>query len=185
MLEGDILYTHPRFDDAAVAFERARNAVPDDGEAEAWAERAASRGHTAPTLPVGEPEEAPPPSPSADDTGLETVCETLFGTDRMSYEIKEIFEERFDGKSIRWSGKLDRVSTYAFDGLFGSEPGTKAVFEIYEAGGRTVQAVVQFPADAVEVLRPRTGEQATFEGTLLSCDAFMRNLFVANGHVVD
>ena len=155
----------------------------------AWAERAASRRQAAPTLPDVEPD-APPPSPSAGDTALETVCETLFGTDRISYEIKQIFEDRFEGEPIRWSGKLDRVSTYAFDGLFGSDPGTKAVFEIYEAGGspyggRTVQAIVQFPADAIEVLRPRTGEQTTFEGTLLSCDAFMRNLFVANGRVLD
>ena len=189
MLEGDILYTHGQFDEAAVAFELARDAVPDDGEAEAWAERAESRRQVAPTLPAVEPE-ALPPSPSADGTTLETVCEALFGTDRMSYEIKQIFEDRFEGKPIRWSGKLDRVSTYAFDGLFGSDPGTKAVFEIYEAGGspyggRTVQAVVQFPADAIDVLRPRASEQMTFEGTLLSCDAFMRNLFVANGRVVD
>ena len=189
MLEGDILYTHGQFDDAAVAFERARDAVPDDGEAGAWAERAASRRHAAPTPPFVEPD-APPPSPSVSDTALETVCETLFGTDRMSYEIKQIFEDRFDGKSMRWQGKLDRVSTYAFDGLFGYDPGTKAVFEVYEVGGsayggRTVQAVVQFPPDAIDVLRPRTGEQMTFEGTLLSCDAFMRNLFVANGRVVD
>ncbi len=118
------------------------------------------------------------------------MCETLFGTDRMSHEIKQIFEDRFDGKAVRWQGKLDRVSTYAFDGLFGFDPGTKAVFEVYEAegspyGGRTVQAVVQFPADAIDVLRPRTGEEMTFEGTLLSCDAFMRNLFVANARVVD
>lgn len=219
MLEGNILYTHGRFDDAAVAFERARDAVPDDEEAGAWAERAASRGHATPTVPMVEPDaptlpddepdaptvpavesaaptvpavepDASPSSHSASDTALETVCETLFGTDRMSHEIKQIFEDRFDGKPIRWQGKLDRVSTYAFDGLFGFDPGTKAVFEVYEAeespyGGRTVQAVVQFPADAIDVLRPRTGEQMTFEGTLLSCDAFMRNLFVANARVVD
>ncbi len=199
MLEGNILYTHGRFDDAAVAFERVLDAVPGDEEAGAWAERAASRGQAAPTvsedepdaptLPVGE-SDAPPSSPSASDTALETVCETLFGTDRMSHEIKQIFEDRFDGKSIRWQGKLDRVSTYAFDGLFGFDPGTKAVFEVYEAegssyGGRTVQAVVQFPADAIDVLRPRTGEEMTFAGTLLSCDPFMRNVFVANARVVD
>lgn len=188
MLEGNILYTHGQFDQAAAVFEKALDAVTDDSEASAWADRAASHRHDAPTLPPVEPEVAQ--SPSADGTGLETVCETLFGTDRMSYEIKQIFEERFEGRSIRWSGKLDRVSTYAFDGLFGRDPGTKAVFEIYEAGGspyggRTIQAVVQFPAGAIDALRPRTGQQTSFEGTLLSCDAYMRNLFVAGGRFVD
>ena len=52
-------------------------------------------------------------------------------------------------------------------------------------GGEAIKAVVQLPADAIDGLRSRTGEQATFEGTLLSCDAFMRNLFVAGGLVVN
>ena len=48
-------------------------------------------------------------------------------------------------------------------------------------GGREVQAVVQLSKEVEEKLSTCKGKVFEVEGTLVSCDAFMRNLFLAEG----
>ena len=101
----------------------------------------------------------------------------------------ELFDKYYRDSFVHWSGTLTGVRTFTFDLVFGNEPGTRAVFKIHQVGGqsfsgRPVQAVVRFPADAEDMLRSKVDSEMTFEGTLVSCDAFMRNLFVGGGKIV-
>jgi hypothetical protein len=144
-----------------------------------------------PDAPGAPDREAPAPhspAPVLDITGLEEVSEALFAQSRMSHETNKIFEENFKGKRVCWSGTLEWVTTYFSDMVFGQGPGTRAVFKVYRLagdnyGGREVRAVVQLPETAKDSLSGGTGKTCILEGTLVSCDAFMRNLFLADGAV--
>lgn len=114
------------------------------------------------------------------------LCAALFDPKLTSSDANKLFEERYQDAAVRWSGKLARADSFSFDLIFGSKPGTKAVFEVHEVaagtfGGRKVQAVVQLPPEAAEALRIRGGQTVAFSGRLVRCDGFMRNLYVADG----
>ncbi len=83
-----------------------------------------------------------------------------------------------------------RASRFTYDLVFGDESGTRAVFEVATIAGsfsisQQVQAVVQLPEAAAAAIDSRRGEQLTFTGELVRCDAFARNLFVADGELLD
>jgi hypothetical protein len=138
---------------------------------------------------VGVPQEKQSGSLSTSGLDVNAVCHDLFCSGKISFQINEIFKQRYEGLEIHWSGKLTRVDSYPFDLVFGNEPGTKAEFEVAEIegdpfGSDTVRAVVQLPAEAHDAMSPRTGETIAFAGTLVRCDSFMRLLFVADGKTV-
>jgi len=127
-----------------------------------------------------------PPTSSLD---VHDVCDNLFGSDSISYQINETFKQDYEGLEVRWTGKLTRVDSYPFDLVFGNDPGTKAEFEVAvledeSFGSSVVKAVVQLPNDVFEALSSRTGETMTFAGNLASCDSFMRVLFVKDGRTL-
>jgi hypothetical protein len=178
VFQGEILLATRQSQAAAEAFSQVYKEEPEDQEALKMAEQAAKQ-----VEPVTTPVEA------KSELEVSTVCDTLFAPENMSSEVTELFDKHYGGSSIRWSGTLTGVRTFTFDLVFGNEPGTRAVFEIHQVGGqsfsaRPVQAVVQFPEDAEDLLRSKVDSQLTFEGTLMSCDAFMRNLFVGGGKIV-
>ena len=178
VFQGEILLATRQGQAAAEAFSQVYKEEPEDQEALKMAEQAAKQ-----VEPVTTPVEA------KSELEVGTVCDTLFAPENMSSEVTELFDKHYCGSSIRWSGTLTGVRTFTFDLVFGNEPGTRAVFEIHQVGGqsfsaRPVQAVVQFPEDAEDLLRSKLDSQLTFEGTLVSCDAFMRNLFVGGGKIV-
>jgi len=74
------------------------------------------------------------------------------------------------------------------DMIFKGDPGTRIVLQVHDgvggAYGRTVQAIVQLPQDAMAQLSSRVGSRITVEGRLLSCDALTRNLYVAEGKLL-
>ena len=177
--EGEILLATRQTQAAAEAFTRVYKEEPEDQEALKLAEQATR--HLEPATTPGE---------AQSDLDVGSVCERLFDPANMSSETNELFDKHYHDSSIRWSGTLKSVRSYTFDLVFGNEPGARAVFEIHQVGGqsfsgRPVQAVVQFPADAEDTLRSKTTNQMTFEGTLVSCDAFMRNLFVGGGKIAE
>ena len=178
VFQGEILLATRQSQAAAEAFSQVYKEEPEDQEALKMAEQAAKQ-----VEPVTTPVE------TKSELEVGTVCDTLFAPENMSSEVTELFDKHYCGSSIRWSGTLTGVRTFTFDLVFGNEPGTRAVFEIHQVGGqsfsaRPVQAVVQFPEDAEDLLRSKVDSQLTFEGTLVSCDAFMRNLFVGGGKIV-
>ena len=100
-----------------------------------------------------------------------------------------MFDDEYDGRQIRWTGTLRRLEPYSHDRVFGDVRGTRATFDLAEIGGefafaRTIQAIVQLPAAAAEDLRPRIGFDVEFEGRLVRCDPFVRNLYVADAAAV-
>ena len=128
-----------------------------------------------------------PPTSSMD---VHDVCDNLFGSDRISFQIHETFKQNYEGLEVQWTGKLTRVDSYPFDLVFGNDPGTKAEFEVAElegetVGSQTVKAMVQLPTDAHEALSKRTGDTIAFTGILVKCDSFMRMLFVGGGSTED
>ena len=178
VFEGEILLATGQPQAAAETLAEVYKQDPEDVEALKLAEHAASRSEST-------------EEPAAADVELDVrdVCEKLFDPENMSSETAELFETNYRNKEIRWRGTLSNVRSFTFDLVFGNEPGTRAVFEIHQVGtqsfsGRPVQAVVHFPASEEEPLRAQMDKELEFEGTLISCDAFMRNLFVGGGKLV-
>jgi len=143
-----------------------------------------------PELPVVEPVSVEPlaPGDASDGLAVAAVCEDLFASDVMSFDARRRFNELYKDRIVRWSGELKRVDSFRSDMVFKGDSGTRMVLDVHEvagsAFGRTAQAIVRLPTEALEGLRPRVGEQIAFEGRLLSCDALMRNLFVADGRLL-
>ena len=178
VFEGEVLLATRQAQAAAEAFTRVYNEEPEDQEALKMAEQASKQVEPATT-----------PDEASSELDLVSVCETLFAPENMSSETTELFDKHYRNGAIHWSGTLTGVRTFTFDLVFGNEPGTRAVFKIHQVGGqsfsgRPVQAVVRFPTDAEDMLRSKVDSEMTFEGNLISCDAFMRNLFVGGGRIV-
>ena len=166
-----------------------------EAEAESIAETV-SDAHDVPTPPPVSAADTPLVAQSRPDHGpttadhlsAQSVAEALFGGSIMSYQVKEMFAERFRGQRVQWSGILTSVASYPFDRIFGRTPGTKATITVHEPAGRagrlSVKAVVQLPNEALGDLRSKTGKPVAFEGELLDCDGFMSSIFVGNGRVL-
>ena len=132
--------------------------------------------------------ETPTSLAEATDAGAELavaeICSQLFTRSITSTEAKKLFEERYKGRRVRWSGNLRRAATYSIDLVFKGGPGTKATFALPVASqgalGGTVQAVVQLSPAAAEQLKKRVGDEIAFEGKLLSFDSMVRNFNIAD-----
>jgi hypothetical protein len=178
VFEGEVLLTTRQGEAAAQAFNRVHTEEPEDQEALKLAEQASKQTERATT-----------PVETTGELDVHFVCETLFAPTNMSSDTTAAFDKDYRDSFVSWSGTLTSVRTFTFDLVFGNEPGVRAVLKIHEMGGksfggRPVQAVVRFPADAEADLRSRMDSEVRFEGTLISCDAFMRNLFVGGGRIV-
>jgi hypothetical protein len=188
-LEAEILYTGGQFEEAAEAFASAQAAAPEDDEAEAWHQQATAMAGSSPPDP--DPDPAPAPSaPAASGNGVtvEEVCTVLFSPEVSSLEVAKLFERDFQDKPVSWSGELERVDAARFDMVFGNTRFTKATLNLKELDGgfasRVIRAVIQLPVDAETALQELAGQRVRFSGTLVRCDAFMRNLFVADATIV-
>ena len=175
ILEGETLYLAGRTDDAKAVFDDLAERLPNDPDVAGW------------SAEVNRP--TPSPRPSATfDTDPMAISERLFGENRLSFETNRIYEEEFAGRSVRWRGTVRRVTAYESDHDFRNGPIAKAVIEIATIendlyGNARVDAVVAFSPDAQR--RLVEGQEVTFTGTLVRADGLVRNLFVANGVLVD
>ena len=176
IFEGEVLLASGNKQEAAIILEEVAQEVPEDDETSALAALAAN-----PSVPT--------PEASQTDSNLDVaeVCNALFDPNMMSSETTELFEKKFHGSRVQWTGTVTSVRSYTFDLVFGNDPGIRAVVEIHEVGEsfgkRAVQAVIQFPINMENDLELLVDKELTFEGKLISCDAFMRNLFVAEGKI--
>ena len=179
-ITGVAAYSGGRYYEAAEAMRDVEAALPADEQAAKWRRRAEERA----ALPVGE--ERPDVETIDDPAGL---ADEVFAPGMMTFDGTAAFEDRFEGRRVRWKGTLVRSRPYRSDLDFGRGPGTKAVFRVYRLGfdlygGRDVDAVVRLGEEAHEVLRDRREEEFTFEGTLLRVDSLMRNVYVEDGSLV-
>lgn len=176
--EAELSYVHGDIKEAADAFEQLSKQVPADLGLKAWRDKTRRR--------LEAEEEQLPTVPEDAGTAAE-VSERLFHPDNYSFDTIDMFEADYEGKSVRWSGELKRLRRFDHDRDFGDEPGTKAVFAVYNLtndmfAGREIDAVVHLPVATADLLD--TGDVRTFTGTLARCDPSMRNFFVTNGALV-
>ncbi len=116
------------------------------------------------------------------------ACLALFGAGLSSVQIGRLFEEKFEGRRVGGTGPLLDVEGFTSDFVFGAEAGTRAAVEVHRVeqdyfGEQEVVAILRLPPEAEETLRARVGERVSFTGTLIRCDPFVRNLFVADASV--
>jgi len=178
-LEGELLLLAGRPSEAREVFEQALEAAPEDPEIREWVEQPVEE--TAPPEVAPPEKETPPPSLDVD-----AVCGALFPPEASSFQIHRLFEERYKGRVVAWSGVLRSLESYSYDCVFGSDPGTRAVVEVFEVegglfGDSMVSAVVQLPPEALEALQENKGKTVDFEGCLEKVDGCMRNLYVSGG----
>ena len=118
-----------------------------------------------------------------------SVCEGLFAPKVMSYESNRLFDERYKGQMVRWTGVSRRANGYSYDSTFGESDGTKVEFDLYEINQgyskRMVKAFAQLPKDALDDIRSRIGEEVVFEGRLLTCEGSSKRVYVADARLVD
>ena len=173
--EAELSYVNGDLERAAQAFEDLARQVPADPEVRSWKEKTRRQ--------LKEPDR---PKLEGDAGPAQEVADRLFHSDLFSFETVDLFEGEYQGKSVRWSGQLQRLRHFDHDRDFGDGPGVKAVFRIATVendlfAGREVDAVVRLPAgarDQVEV-----GETYDFSGTLSRCDPTMRNLYIQDAEI--
>ena len=131
------------------------------------------------------PAEQPKP---VTDFSIKGFCDELFGENTTSFEIKRTFEASYAGHDVSWAGELQKIERNYSSFLFENSTGYKATFKIDERpspfyGSRTVLAIVHFPEELAETLKPRQGESIEFRGKLIKADGLMRNVYLDHGQL--
>jgi hypothetical protein len=116
-----------------------------------------------------------------------TVAADLFGENRLSFETARLFDEKYTGSNVEWTGKVRKAAIVDHDRLLGDEPFTKAIIEVAALendlfGNTVVSAVVALPTGAADDLA--RGSTVTFAGTLIGIDALVRNVYVGDARLV-
>lgn len=132
------------------------------------------------------PPAAQEPRAAATDTDPVAVAKALFGESRLSFETTRLFEERFAGTPIDWTGTVRRWTTVDSDRDFDGAAITKAVVQVATIandlyGQTEVDAVVAFPTK----VRLGEGAEVRFRGRLVKVDGLIRNIFVADGELLE
>lgn len=163
-------------DAAGAELEELAVELPADREVEGWRrELSATSIEPTPTVPR-----------SSGDVPSDEMIQDLFGSTKLSFETAERFRLRYKNRDVDWQGVVRSTRDYSSDHDFGEEPGVKAVITVAEVehdlyGNSTIDAVVQLPAGT----SIRRGDVVTFTGRLIKVDPLMRNLYVANGTLID
>jgi hypothetical protein len=86
--------------------------------------------------PAPEPPPEPEPEPtvsSPEPLALEELVRDLIASDLSGPARDRLFEERFAGREVAWSGELQRADTYRHDSTFGDGPGVRIVVLVHES----------------------------------------------------
>ena len=188
-------------------FEALGAELPADPTVTGWSEqvgREARRGASPIEVPVEEPEpmieDSPeqitqsidpltsaPPIEIAEtridhsDSDAVDIATDLFGENRLSFETAALFDDRYAGRRVTWSGKLRQATTVDHYRILGDGPFTKAVIDVAQIendlfGNTVVTAIVALPEASIDAIA--IGETIAFSGELVGIDALVRNLFV-------
>ena len=191
VLEAELLELAGREEEARARYKEALAEAPEDPELLEWVSEATETDDAGAPREASEaatPVAAPDPASAALDVA--SVCQALFVDHTTSYRTNQLFAERYQDRTVRWPGTLRRVERYSFDMVFGHKGGTRAIVEVHQIktgvfGDRQVNAVVQLPPEAREALRNVEGHPVIVEGRLVKVDSLMRNIYVADGQVVE
>jgi hypothetical protein len=174
LVEVETLAAAGHREEAAAAVAALESALPADPEVAGWKDYLE---RPAPPRPGSEPLSA------LED---ETFFDTLFASTLMSYETSRLFDERYRGRPIRWTGRVKQARRVEGDADLGPGAAIKAVVTVatiaHDLYGQTeIDAVVQLPAGAASLAR---GDELTFTGVLAKIDPLMRNVYVTGGRPV-
>jgi len=118
----------------------------------------------------------------------ESLCQEIFDPAIGSFDATRMFEQKFKDADISWEGTLISASEFSFDFVFKNSTGVKATFELMEfASGYSkskIRAVVHFPKDQLQTLKDSLNIKLKFSGKLVSVDALVKNIFVAEGKLI-
>lgn len=187
LLEAEALVTLGDGAAAAEILEDVSTSVGVDDEVAGWQE--AAKAHPSPIQDEvradAEPStKAPTTAPEASLEQHEVIND-LFASNRFGYETEGHFSSTYAGRSIQWSGTVDKAREATHDTDFAGA-GLKTTVLLGNLGdGRLlsgqVNAIVYFPPETA-VSR---GETINFAGTLTKADRYMRNIFVANARLAN
>ncbi len=194
---GEALMAAGTVDIAGRIFQALAGELPADAEVKGWSEYTK-------TIPDATVTATPPrdPSPPADgqqvrdvsdpddpsiDRDPVAVATDLFGENRLSFETAERFAKTYEGRSVRWTGKVRSAQVVEHDRILGDGPYAKTIIDIASLendlfGNTVVSAVVALPDSTIGSLTP--GGEVTFTGTLIGIDALVRNVYVSGGRLV-
>lgn len=137
--------------------------------------------------PVDQPSEkieAVAAPPAADHDALQAAI-ALFGDNKLSFEVEQLFAAEYVGKSVDWSGvskgaagvRAGRVLDDDTDAILQVELGT---IEDELIGSTTVEAAVALPTGTAV---PDRGQPVRFGGRLHAVDGLTKTMFVADGQL--
>lgn len=178
LAEIEALVVAERVEEAAAEVLALRVDLPDDDELAGW-QREVEAVRSSLT-------EQPRATLLPEDAPADEIIQDLFGTTKLSFETAERFRLHHRNQLIDWQGTVRSSRDYTSDYDFGDEPGVKAVVTIAEVthdlyGNSRIDAVLQLPAETTL----KRDDVITFTGRLVKVDPLMRNIYVADGQLVE
>ncbi len=172
LLELDTLATAGDRGSARERLEELEAVLPADPDVTGWKKRL-DRGARAPVHDADGPDAA-------------ELSEDLFAGNALSFESKHVFDRKYRGAVIRWSGRVKSVDPIRRDSDLGTAGGTRLIVTVatidHDLYGNTdIDAVLGLPAGAGSALR--RGDDVSFTGTLVRIDALVRNVFVVEARL--
>lgn len=120
---------------------------------------------------LDEPGDGSPPLPGPPVERAE-IQAALFAEHRPGFEIEDEFEERFRGRSLRWTGTLDQANS-----ILGTD---RVELRLLGHAGdgmeRPITVSCELSTSEAGDLLGQRGIEITVEGTLESCDPYMQGL---------
>ncbi len=207
-LQGELLYLSGDREQAHKTFQDVQHADPDDEEVGDWLDLtketpeptttpeavASSDAVMSAEPPVDQPVAQSGASETEDVTDAKVsverdqFCDDLFAEDVRSFDVNTLFEERYQGRKVNWSGELTKVERNYSSFIFDQSGGTKVTFKIDERpspyyGTQDVLAVVHLSEAEGEQLKHRIGQTIRFSGELVKADGLMRNVYLDHGEM--
>ena len=205
-MRGELQYMSGDRQGAHRTFQEVQNDDPDDEEIVEWLKLTEDKP-TPPAVPSenvsadsqasqAEASASDAGSPPADEVELpsdptepidsEQFCDELFGKDVRSFDVNTQFEQRYQGRTVQWSGELTKIERNYSSFIFEQSGGTKATYKIDERpspyyGTHDVLAVVHLSEAEGESLKGRVGQTIGFTGELVKADGLMRNVYLDHG----
>lgn len=172
LLELDTLATAGEHSAASERLRDLELTVPADPEVVGWKQR------------LDRPQA--PATPLDEQVDAEEMSREVFSGNALSFESKRVFDERYAGRSVRWSGRVKSTGTIGTSSDLGPAGDDRLVATVatinHDLYGNTdIDAVVGLPTGAASGLR--RDDDVMFTGTLVGVDALVRNVFVAGGRL--
>jgi hypothetical protein len=184
LAEIEAMVAAEQLDEAAAGAEKLAVELPADEALDGWIREIGEqkKEHAAAAArPDAKPEPAAPLDLPADG-----IVQDLFGSTKLSFETAERFRLEYKNRQVDWQGTVRSSREFSSDYDFGPDPGVKAVVTVAEVthdlyGNSRIDAVVHFPANTALA----RDDVITFTGRLIKIDPLMRNIYVADGAIIE